>query len=125
KTTVKELWANRRMRVHHTTMLRLGDLVFGSSGDFGPAPMTAVNVKTGTIVWQDRSFPKANIVYADSKVILLDEDCELVLVSLTPQGMKVISKASVLTQTAWTPPTLVGTNLYARDRTKIVALDLK
>jgi outer membrane protein assembly factor BamB len=125
KTTVKELWANRRMRVHHGTMSRLGDLVFGSSGDFGPAPMTAVNVKTGEIVWQDRSFPKANFVYADDKVVLLDEDGQLALVSLSPQGMKVLAKATALEHTAWTPPTLVGTKVYLRDRKMIVALDLK
>ncbi len=125
KTTVKELWANRRMRVHHTTMVRLGELVFASSGDFGPAPMTAIEVKTGNIVWQDRSFPKANFVYANGKLILLDEDGQLALVSLSPQGMKVISKAAVLNRTAWTPPTLAGTNLYLRDRRMLVALDLK
>jgi len=125
KTTVKELWASRRMRVHHGTMIRLGDLVFGSSGDFGPAPMTAIDVKTGAVAWQDRSFPKANFVYADGKLILLDEDGQLAMVSLSPQGMKVISKAAVLERTAWTPPTLAGTTLYARDRKTIVALDLK
>lgn len=125
KTTVKELWASRRMRVHHGTMIRLGDLVFGSSGDFGPAPMTAIDVKTGNVVWQDRSFPKANFVYADGKLILLDEDGQLALVSLSPQGMKVISKAVALEHTAWTPPTLAGTKLYARDRKTIVALELK
>jgi len=124
KTTVKELWASRRMRVHHGTMIRLGDLVFGSSGDFGPAPMTAVDVRTGNTVWQDRSFPKANFVYADGKVILLDEDGVLALVTLSPQGMKVISKTNLLSNLAWTPPTLVGTKLYVRDRKTIVALDL-
>ncbi len=125
KTTVKELWANRRMRIHHGTMLRLGDLVFGSSGDFGPAPMTAVEIKTGNIVWQDRSFPKTNFVYADGKLILLDEDGNLALATLSQQGLKVISKASVLENRAWTPPTLAGTKLYLRDRKNIVALDLR
>ena len=124
KTTVKELWANRRMRVHHGTMIRVGDLVFGSSGDFGPAPMTAVDVRTGAIVWQDRSFPKANFVYADGKLILLDEDGVLALVALSPQGMKVISRTNLLTNLAWTAPTLVGTKLYVRDRKMIVALEL-
>ena len=71
KTTVKELWANRRMRIHHGTMLRLGDLVFGSSGDFGPAPMTAVEIKTGNIVWQvplgeDPAFKKTGIANSGS-----------------------------------------------------------
>jgi outer membrane protein assembly factor BamB len=125
QTTVKELWANRRMRVHHSTMVRLGDLVYGSSGDFGPAPMTAVEVKTGNIVWQDRSFPKVNLVYADGKAILLDEDGQLALVTLSPQGMKVISKAPLLARTAWTPPALAGTRLYVRDRKMLAALDLK
>jgi hypothetical protein len=112
------------MRVHHSTMIRLGDLVFGSSGDFGPAPMTAVDVRTGNTVWQDRTFPKANFVYADGKIILLDEDGVLALVNLSPQGMKVISKTSLLTHLAWTPPTLSGTKLYVRDRKMIMALDL-
>lgn len=125
KTTVRELWASRRMRVHHGTIIRLGDLVIGSSGDFGPAPLTAVDVKTGNIVWQDRAFPKASFVYADGKLILLDEDGQLALVTVSPEGMKVLAKAAVMEHTAWTPPTLAGTKLYLRDRKSIAALDLK
>jgi outer membrane protein assembly factor BamB len=124
KTVVNELWANQRMRVHISTIIRLGDLVFGSNSG-GPAPLTAVNVKTGEVVWQDRAFPKANFVYADGKLILLDEDGQLALVRVSPQGIKVLAKAAVLERVSWTPPTLVGTNLYLRDRRTIVALDLR
>jgi outer membrane protein assembly factor BamB len=125
KTTVTELWASARMRVHHGTMIRIGDLVYGSSGDAGPAPMTAIDLKTGRVAWQDRSFAKATFVYADGKAILLDEDGQLALVRLSPQGMSVLAKTTVLEATARTPPTLVGTNLYLRDHRKIIALDLK
>ena len=125
QTTVKQLWASSRMRVHHGTIIRVGDLLFGSSGTSGPAPLTAMNVKTGEVVWQDRAFPKANFVYADGKLILLDEDGQLALVHLSPQGMRVVSKASVLEHIAWTPPTLVGSNLYVRDFKTLVAFDLK
>jgi outer membrane protein assembly factor BamB len=124
KTTVTQLWANARLRVHHGTIVRVGDLVFGSSGQ-GPAPMTAVNVKTGALAWQDRTFPKATFVYADGKLILLDEDGQLALVRVSPQGMNVVAKATVLEHLSWTPPTLVGTTLYLRDFQTIVALDLK
>ena len=125
KTTAEELWFHRRMRLHHGTAIRIGDYVYGSSGDFGPAFFAAVNVKTGEISYQDRSFPKSNLVLADGKLIILDEDGNLALASATPTELKVISKASVLKNIAWTVPTLVGTKLYLRDRRTIAALDLK
>ena len=124
KTTVDELWFHRRMRLHHGTAIRIGDYVYGSSGDFGPAFFAAVNVKTGEIAYQDRSFPKSNFVFADGKLIILDEDGNLALAIATPTELKVISKVSVMQNLAWTAPTLVGTTLYLRDRHTIAALDL-
>ena len=124
KTTVDEVWFHRRMRLHHGTAIRIGDYVYGSSGDFGPAFFAAVNVKTGDIAYQDRSFSKTNFVLADGKLIILDEDGNLALATATPTELKVISKVSVLKNLAWTAPTLVGTKLYLRDRRTITALDL-
>ena len=124
KTTAEELWFHRRMRVHHGTAIRIGDYVYGSSGDFGPAFFAAVNVKTGDIAYQDRTFPKSNFLLADGKLIILDEDGNLALATATPTELKVISKVSVLKNLAWTVPTLVGTKLYLRDRKTITALDL-
>lgn len=124
KTTAEELWFHRRMRLHHGTAIRIGDYVYGSSGDFGPAFLAAVNVKTGEIAYQDRSFPKSNLLLADGKLIILDEDGNLALATATPTAFKVISKVSVMKNLAWTVPTLVGTKLYLRDRHTIMALDL-
>ena len=124
KTTVTELWFHRRLRVHHGNAIRIGDYIYGSSGDFGPAFLMAVNVKTGNIGFQDRSFPKSTFLLADGKLIILDEDGNLALATPAPDGIKVISKAQVLQHTAWTVPTLVGTKLYLRDRKTIKALDL-
>ena len=123
-TTVKELWYNNRMRVHHTTMVRVGDFIYGSSGDFGPAPLTAINAKTGEIKWQERTFPKASFVYADGKFIVLDEDGAISLATFSPEGPRVLSKAQLLENNAWTAPSLAGTKLYVRDRHSIMALDV-
>lgn len=124
KTTVEELWFHRRMRLHHSTAIRIGDYIYGSSGDFGPSFLAAVNVKTGEIAYQDRSFPKSNLLLAERKLIILDEDGNLALATATPTELKVISKVSVMKNLAWTVPTLVGTKLYLRDRHTIMALDL-
>ena len=125
RSGVKELWTNNRMRIHHSTMVRIGDYVYGSSGDFGPAPMTAINVKTGQVKWQERAFPKANFVYANGKFIVVDEDGGVSLASFSPEGAKVISRAMLLEHNAWTAPSLAGTKLYVRDRKSILALDLR
>jgi outer membrane protein assembly factor BamB len=125
KTTVKELWFNNRMRIHIGTAIRIGDYVYGSSGDFGPSFLTAVEIKTGKVMWQDRSFARASLLYADGKLILLDEDGHLALATVSPEGVKVLAKAELLNRNAWTAPTLVGTKLYVRDRKSIMALELR
>jgi len=124
KTTATEKWFSNRMRVHIGTAIRVGQHVFGSSGDFGPSFLTAVEVTTGRIAWQDRAFARAQLLYADGKLVILDEDGTLGIATVTPEGLQVLAKASVLEHITWTPPSLVGTKLYARDRKNIVAFEL-
>jgi outer membrane protein assembly factor BamB len=124
KTTVTEKWHSQRMRVHIGTVIPLGQHAYGSSGDFGPAFISAIDLETGQVAWQDRSFARAQLLYADGKMIVLDEDGMLGLATVSPQGLKVLAKASVLKHLAWTPPTLVGTTLYIRDRQTLSAFDL-
>jgi outer membrane protein assembly factor BamB len=123
KTVVKELWNSPRLQAHFGTVIRLGDYLYFSSGD-NVALMTCVNLRSGEIVWQQRGFAKAQLVATDGKLILLDEDGTLALVEPTPKELRVLAKASVLQNTAWTPPTLAGAKLYLRDRKNLMALDL-
>ena len=60
RTTVDELWYSRRLRVMFSSMIRVGDYLYGSSGDFGPAFLTALDAKTGATVWQERGFGKSS-----------------------------------------------------------------
>ena len=124
KTNVEELWANRLMRIHFTNAIRVGDVIFGSSGDFGPAPFTAVDVKNGNVLWRNRSFPRASFLFADGRFIILDEDGHLLLATATREGLTVTSKVELLGGQAWTVPSLSGTRLYLRDRKNILALEL-
>lgn len=124
KTSVKEQWYQNRMRVHIGTAIRLGDFVVGSSGDFGPCPSVAIDVKTGQILWQNRDFARSTFLHADGKLIILDEDGNLGLAVPTRQGLNVKARVSVLTNKAWTTPTLAGSKLYVRDRAKMMAFEL-
>lgn len=120
----EEMWYNRKMKIHHGNAIRIGDVVYGSSGDFGPAFFAAVDMKTGDFLWRHRGLSKATAVYADSKMIILDEDGNLSLALVSPEGMEIVSRASILKKVAWTIPTLVGRTLYVRDLHSIAAFDL-
>jgi hypothetical protein len=39
-------------------------------------------------------------------------------------GFKISATASLLTNLSWSPPTLVGTKLYIRDRKSLMAVEL-
>lgn len=125
KTEVEEVWAHALMRVHYGNAVRLGDFVYASSGDFGTAPLTAVNVKTGKVAWRDRSIARASFVAAEGRLIILDEDGALILATPTPEGLQVHARTELLKSNAWTVPTLAGTRLYVRDRKSLMALELK
>ncbi len=75
-------------------------------------------------MWRHRSFPRASALFADGRFIILDEDGHLLLATVTAEGLTVTSKVDLLTNKAWTVPSLSGTRLYVRDRKNILALEL-
>jgi outer membrane protein assembly factor BamB len=123
-TRVQELWHTNQMRIHHGNFVLIDGHMYGSSGDFGPTPMTAVDLETGDVVWRDRAFAKAKLVLVGDRVVLVDEDGSFGLVTVAPAGLEVLARAEIFSGRSWTAPTLAGTRVYLRDRKQIVALDL-
>ncbi len=123
-TRVEELWDDPQVQFMFLNPIRVGNHVYGTDGTFGPAFMTGLDVRTGEAKWQARGFARASLLHADDKTIIMDEDGDLALARLTPDGMTVLARTSLFETVAWTAPTLVGTTLYVRDREQIVALDL-
>jgi outer membrane protein assembly factor BamB len=119
-----ELWHHKRLRVHHTNMVCVGGVVYGSSGDFGPAPLTAVEAKTGKVLWQSRAFTKASFVLAGNRLFVIDDDGSVAIATVSPEGVKVLGEAQLLRANAWTVPLLADSRLFVRDRHRILALDL-
>jgi outer membrane protein assembly factor BamB len=124
KTRVEEVWYSGRVRIHFGSIVRIGDTVYGSSGHDGPAPLTAVDVHTGKILWQSREFAKASFVLAEGRLVLVDQEGHLGLATATPEGLTVHAKVLMLSPNAWTLPTLAGTRMYVRDRKIVMALDV-
>jgi outer membrane protein assembly factor BamB len=123
--TGRELWHQNRLRVHHGNMVCTGGVVYGSSGDFGPAPFTAIQVKTGELLWQDRAFSKAAFVLAGDRLFVTDDDGSVAIATISPEGLDVVAEAQLLRANSWTVPTISGRRMFVRDRHKILALALE
>ncbi len=124
-TVVKELWFHSQLRVHHSNVMRIGDYVYASSGDFAAITYTCMNIRTGQILWRERSMPRANTLLVGDRAILLDEEGVLHLAKLSPEKLTVVSSFQILDTLSWTPPSIGGTRLYVRDRKSIAAIELK
>jgi hypothetical protein len=125
QTKAEEAWTSNRLRLHNGNAMWVGGALYFTSGGKGSqAILSAVEAASGKILWQERSIQKATFVWADGKLIALDEDGTLMLANPSPKGFQVAAKAQLLTSMAWTPPVLVGTRLYLRDRKSILAVEL-
>lgn len=120
----EKLWFDPKTKVQHATVVTDGKTIFGSSGDFGPAFLMGIDLKEGRPLWRERGFAKANLLRADGKLIILDEEGHLALATADENGVNVISKFKPLEDKAWTVPTLVGRALYLRDNKRIMAYDI-
>jgi outer membrane protein assembly factor BamB len=123
KWTSEALWTSRTLKQGHWHSIALGDHVYGSLGD-ATSMFGAVNWRTGETTWKERGFHAAQLVRADGKLVIVAESGEIALARVSPAGLEVLCSHPILESVAWTAPTLVGTTLYARDRKRIVALDL-
>lgn len=125
KIEAEEIWSTRKIQFYHVTSVKVGDVVYGSSGSGnGPSFFAAIDVTDGKVKWRKRGFGKATTVYADGKLIILDEDGNLGLATATPEKFEVHSKTKVLEPRTWTVPTVAGDTMYIRDTKKIAAYDI-
>ena len=55
--------------------------------------MAALDVETGAEVWRERTFARAQILDAGGSLVILDEDRELAVASVTLNGLQVNARA--------------------------------
>ena len=87
QTKAVELWSSNRLRLHHGNAMRVEDAIYFSSGGKGSqAILSAVEARSGKILWQQRSIEKATFVWADRKLITLDQDGNLMIAHPSREG---------------------------------------
>ncbi len=124
KFKIKEIWFTSKLRASCWTHIKIGDYIYGSAGGHEVSFLAAFNWRTGKLAWRKRGFHMAQCLYADGKLIILDQDGTLRLLSVSPEEHEIHGSVKITERTSWTAPTLVGTKLFVRDRKNLLALEL-
>lgn len=125
KVTPEEVWVNRKIRGGLSNPVRIGDYLYGPNSAGENAKLFAgFDLRTGEIAWQERGMPGPKCINAGGRLVVLDDDGNLYLVSAYAGGMDVLARFRMLESPSWTAPTLIGTRLYLRDRKTIKAIEL-
>ncbi len=119
--TAQEAWTSRYMRNHFNTSIALDEHIYG----FDAATLRCLVAKTGERGWAKRGLGKGSLIYADGMFIVLTERGSLVLLEATPEGYQELASHQVLKGRCWTAPSLWQGQLYVRNHTELVRLDLR
>lgn len=117
--------------------LFIGDHVYGvdSYGEF-----RCLDAATGDRIWEDLSLVRRNrwatihMVQHESRVWMLNEQGELLITELSPQGAKVLSRAQVIAPTkvqlprgpgvVWAPPAYAERSIFIRSDNELIRCSL-
>ena len=135
KVTATEEYFSRDMQNHYTTSIKVGDHVYGFSGN-QPGILVAMDFKTGKVAWKDRSVNKGNCICAENLLYCQGESGAIGLIEPSPAGYKEISRFQFQpaqeggpfwapTGHMWTVPTIANGRLYIRDQDNLYVYDIK
>jgi outer membrane protein assembly factor BamB len=127
KDGAEEVWQSEdALSCHYDTAVAHGGYLYGIDGrQEQRARLRCVELKTGKVRWTREDFGCGSLLLADGKLIILNEDGDLVLVEPTPEAYREKARAHVLTSPCRSPLALANGRLYGRDGKKLVCWDLR
>lgn len=117
---ISEVWANTKERYFYCNWVREGDWIIGNNGNF----LTAFNWADGKEFWRERGQNESNQIRVGANWFILRGNGLLTQARISPKGIETLASANILKGRCWTPPTLVGGILVARDQDEVVAMKI-
>lgn len=121
----KELYATTLFSNYRGGMILQGGHVYSADNS---GRLKCAELKTGTVVWQDRGIGQALMIFADGYLILRNEKGTVALVEATPEAYREKGRFDPPDKTAssgFTFPVLAGGRLYLRDLDSLLCYDLR
>ncbi len=121
------VWKSKVLRTQMNPAVRLGDHVYGVDGDAAAkTALKCLEFGTGVEKWAVADFGQGALMVADGRLIVLNEQGELMVAPAVPEAFKPTAKAKVIEGKCWTVPVLANGRIYCRSaKGEVVALDVR
>jgi outer membrane protein assembly factor BamB len=128
KTSTQPVWANNdTMSSQFSTSVPHGGYLYGVDGrqDIPPARLRCFDPKSGKILWTEESFPVANLIIADGKLVIVTDNGNLILGAASPKAYRELGRTKLSRSETRALPALANGLLYVRDPKTLKCVDLR
>jgi outer membrane protein assembly factor BamB len=119
-----EVFFTKKMQNHHGGLVLVDGYVYGSN----EGSVTCLELKTGTIKWEERKPGKGSIICADGQLYYRNEGGDMVLFEVNPERYVEHGRFKQPDRSrspAWAHPVLANGKLYLRDQDVLLCYDVK
>ena len=123
---VTKIWENKNMCNHFNACVLIDGHLYGFSGNTGRGVLRCLEMATGKIKWEEKSFGGFGALQAiGKKLLIISNQGELVVADASHETFNEISRAQVTGPKCWTTPVFSNGRVYCRNsRGDLVCLDL-
>ncbi|MDB5171464.1 MAG: alcohol dehydrogenase, partial [Phycisphaerales bacterium] len=123
----EKVWSgDDAMSNHYATCVYADGFLYGFDGRQESGPnLRCVELKTGKVRWSEDHFGAGNLLLAGGRLLVLTEKGELIGAPASPDGFKPTGRAQILGFGTRAYPALADGLLFARDKGKLVCIDLR
>lgn len=126
---VDQLWSGEeQLTVQYVTPVLRDGFLYGFEGrvDTGPRPvLRCVELATGRVRWSTDKVVHGGILLAGGDLLITSDSGELVRVATDPKAFVEKARAQILGREGRAQPALADGLFFARDKGKLVAVDLR
>ncbi len=120
---MQEVYFNRDMMNHYSSSVLIDGTLYGYSNAF----LSAMDFKTGKLLWKDRSVGKGSVIYAEKHLYAIGEDGVVGLMEASPAAYKEVSRFEFKKGSlpSWSPLVISDGRMYLRDQDNLTSYDIK
>jgi outer membrane protein assembly factor BamB len=124
-----KVWSgDDQMSLQFTTAVPREGFLYGLHGrhDFpGGTELRCIEWQTGKVRWSKAGLAGANVLLAGDQLLVLTEQGELIRAAAAPGGYRETGRAQILGSGVRAYPALADGRFFARDKGRLVAVDLR